>query len=85
MPTEQEVDAAAVRIGPRFSRRDLRAHSALYLRGLIGRAERKNGWQLAEELGQRTPTNLQHFVARSHSWPDRSGVRMKFGMTCVSM
>ena len=27
--------------------------------------ERKNGWQLAEELGQRTPTNLQHFIARS--------------------
>lgn len=72
MPTDrevsrwiEEVDAAARRIGPRFSRRDLRAHSARYLRGLISRVERKNGWQLAEELGERTPTNLQHFVARS--------------------
>jgi len=72
MPTDQEVakwieevDAAARLIGPRFSRRDLRCHAECYLRGLISRIERKNGWQLAEELGQRTPTNLQHFVARS--------------------
>ena len=54
MPTDQEVfqwieevDAAARRIGPRFSRRDLRSHSARYLRGLISRIERKNGWQFA--------------------------------------
>lgn len=74
MPTElevnnwiEEVDAAASRIAPRFSRKDLRAHSARYLRGLISRVERKNGWQLAEELGEQTPTNLQHFIARS-SW-----------------
>ena len=52
-------------VGPRFSRRDLRAHSESYLRGLISRVERKNGWQLAEELGEQTPTNLQHFIERS--------------------
>ena len=74
MPTElevtkwiEEVDLAAAKIGPRFSRKDLRAHSVRYLRGLISRIERKNGWQLAEELGEQTPTNLQHFIARS-SW-----------------
>ena len=72
MPTDQEVarwieevDAVGRLIGPRFGRRDLRSHAECYLRGLISRIERKNGWQLAEELGQRTPTNLQHFVARS--------------------
>lgn len=72
MPTDQEVsswiaevDAVAQRVGPRFSRRDLRAHCERYLRGLISRIERKNGWQLAEEVGEPTPTNLQHFVARS--------------------
>jgi hypothetical protein len=58
MPTNQEVsdwaaelDSVAGVIGPRFSRRDLRAHPEHYLRGLISRVERKNGWQLAEELG----------------------------------
>jgi len=62
----EEVDVAAARIASRFSRKDLRAHSARYLRGLISRVERKNGWQLAEELGEQTPTNLQHFIARSN-------------------
>ena len=61
----EEIDAVARVIGPRFSRRDLRAHSESYLIGLISRVERKNGWQLAEELGEQTPTNLQHFIARA--------------------
>jgi SRSO17 transposase len=61
----RELDGAAARIGPRFSRKDLRTHAGNYLRGLISRVERKNGWQLAEELGEATPTNLQHFIARA--------------------
>jgi SRSO17 transposase len=72
MPTDQEVsgwadeiDSVTRLIGTRFSRRDLHAHCKSYLRGLISRVERKNGWQLAEELGEQTPTNLQHFIARS--------------------
>ena len=72
MPTDhevfrwiEEVDVAARLIGPRFSRRDLRVHSANSLRGLIIRVERKNGWQVAAELDQRTPTNLQPFVPHS--------------------
>ena len=44
------IPTAAALIGPRFSRRDLRAHSERYLLGLISRVERKNGWQLAEEV-----------------------------------
>jgi SRSO17 transposase len=35
--------------------------------------ERKNGWQLAEQLGDPTPVNLQHFIARSE-W-DADAVR----------
>jgi SRSO17 transposase len=35
------------------------------LRGLISRVQRKNGWQLAEELGDSTLVNLQHFIARA--------------------
>jgi SRSO17 transposase len=36
---------------------------------LLARVERKNDWQLAEELGDDTPTNLQHFIARAE-WDD---------------
>ncbi len=57
MPTNQEVsvwaekiDAVSRVIGPRFSRRDLRAHSESYLRGLISRVERKNGWQMLHHI-----------------------------------
>lgn len=78
MPTDQEVtrwadeiNVASGMIGDRFSRRDLRVHSKHYLRGLISRVERKNGWQLAEELGEQTPTNLQHFIARSRWSADK--------------
>jgi SRSO17 transposase len=61
----EEVQAAAQRICLRFSRKDLRTRASQYLRGLISRVERKNGWQLAEEIGEKTPTNLQHFLLRA--------------------
>ena len=61
----RELEQVAERIGGRFRRRDLRLHSGRYLRGLISRVKRKNGWQLAEELGESTPVNLQHFIARA--------------------
>lgn len=72
MPTLQEVrgwsgeaETVAERIGGSFTRLEQRQHAARYLRGLLSRVERKNGWQLAEELGDETPTNLQHFIARA--------------------
>jgi SRSO17 transposase len=60
-----EIEDVAARIGDRFHRREQRWHAGRYLRGLISRVERKNGWQLAEELGEETPVNLQHFIARA--------------------
>src|SRR5258708_26724282 len=33
-----------------------------YLKGLLSPAERKNGWQLAEEAGERTPDGMQRLV-----------------------
>ena len=35
-----------------------------YVRGLLGSAERKNGWQLAEYLGKTTPYAIQQFLHR---------------------
>jgi SRSO17 transposase len=35
-----------------------------YARGLLGSAERKNGWQMAEYLGKTTPYSLQQFLYR---------------------
>ena len=35
-----------------------------YILGLLSGAERKNGWQLAEQLGEKTPYALQQFLYR---------------------
>lgn len=60
-----EVEAVAERIGPRFARSEPRVRAIGYLRGLLGDAERKNGWQLAEHLGEATPDGVQHLLARA--------------------
>lgn len=60
-----EVETVGQRIGSCFSRSELRRRATRYLQGLISRIERKNGWQLAEELGEPTPVNLQHFLGRA--------------------
>jgi SRSO17 transposase len=36
-----------------------------YMRGLLSHAERKNGWQMAEAVGDETPYALQQFIYRS--------------------
>ena len=69
----RELKRVAERIGPRFGRPEIRARAPDYLRGLLAGVERKNGWQLAEFLGDATPTNLQHFIARAR-W-DADAVR----------
>ncbi len=38
-----------------------------YIVGLMSGAERKNGWQLSEQLGEQTPYRLQQFLYRG-SW-----------------
>jgi len=38
-----------------------------YIQGLMSGAERKNGWQLSEQLGEHTPYMLQQFLYRG-SW-----------------
>lgn len=61
-----EVEAVAERIGPRFARSEPRERAIGYLRGLLGDTERKNGWQLAEHLGEATPDGVQHLLARAN-------------------
>ena len=57
------------RIAPRFGRKDLRRHAEGYLRGLMGRVERKNSWQLAEAAGDATPHGLQRLLGRAAGTP----------------
>jgi SRSO17 transposase len=66
-------DDLSGRLAPRFARRDLRRRAEGYLRGLIGRVERKNAWQLAEAAGDATPHGLQRLMGRAR-W-DADAVR----------
>lgn len=45
-----------------FSRSEQRERSRSYLRGLLGGVERRNGWQLAEHLGDATPDGTQRLL-----------------------
>src|SRR5258708_467981 len=66
----EEVPTVAQRLAPRFARSEGRRHAQAYLWGLLGPAERKNGWQLAEEVGDRTPYAIQHLPGRADWDPD---------------
>lgn len=49
-----------------FRRCDTRRHAEGYVRGLLGRIDRKNGWQMAEYLGASSPYSIQHLLGRSN-------------------
>ena len=49
---EEELNHLHKRVGARFGRVEPRRRALGYLRGLLSPVERKNGWQLAEWLGE---------------------------------
>jgi len=73
-----EVAAVGQRIGRHFARSEPRRRAVGYVRGLLGDAQRKNGWQLAEHLGDPTPDGVQHLLARA-DW-DADAVRDDLGL-----
>jgi SRSO17 transposase len=58
------LDALVEQIASRFCRIEARRRARAYLAGLLCPVERKNGWQLAEHAGDRTPDGVQDFLAR---------------------
>src|SRR5215204_3520689 len=67
------LTALHARIAGRFARAEVRARVRRYLEGLLGRVERKNGWQLAEALGEAGPQGVQRLL-NAATW-DAEGVR----------
>jgi hypothetical protein len=58
------LDELVEQIASRFRRIEPRRRARAYLQGLLCPVERKNGWQLAENAGDRTPDGVQDFLAR---------------------
>jgi SRSO17 transposase len=50
---------------PHFARREAQHRVWAYLRGLLSPIERKNGWQVAEAVGDTTPYGVQHLLGRA--------------------
>lgn len=68
-----ELDQVHRRLVPHFARREPRQRVRAYLAGLLSSIERKNGWQLAEQAGEATPTGMQRVLSGSQ-W-DAAAVR----------
>jgi SRSO17 transposase len=68
-----EFDALVKRIGSHFARSEARVRARDYLQGLLSPVERKNGWQLAEQVGNQTPYGIQNLLGRAQ-W-DANAVR----------
>src|ERR687894_2066238 len=61
------------RIAHRFARAEARDRAGRYLAGLLDRVERKNGWQLAEAMGEAGPRGVQRLLSAA-AW-DADAVR----------
>ena len=54
-----ELGALEARLGGLFGRPEPRRQAGLYLEGLLSATKRKNGWQLAERIGDARPWRTQ--------------------------
>ena len=62
---EAHFNALTQRLACRFARPEARKQAGEYVQGLLSLVERKNGWQLAEHLGHKTPYRVQHLLDRA--------------------
>jgi SRSO17 transposase len=65
-----ELETLCERVAPRFGRIEVRRRAGALLRGLLSGAERKNGWQLAEQAGDQTPDGMQRLLNHARWDPD---------------
>ena len=59
---ERELNGVVTRIRPLFYRTESRKHAEQYLRGLLAPLARKNGWTIAEYVGEPEPKALQRLL-----------------------
>jgi SRSO17 transposase len=69
----QALTELVVRIGSHFRRAEVRKRVGRYLQGLLASVERKNGWQMAEELGEANAHGVQRLLEEA-DW-DEEAVR----------
>ena len=60
-----ELDRLHALVAGRFTRSEPRRRARQYLFGLVGHADRKNGWTLAEQAGDVSPDGMQRLLRRA--------------------
>ena len=68
-----ELEGLLARFRRPFGRSEPREQAGHYLEGLLGSVERKNGWQLAEAIGDARPWRTQRVL--SHVLWDEEAAR----------
>ena len=64
-----DLEELFTRMGPVFYRTESRRHAEQYLLGLLAPIQRKNGWTIAEYVGESEPKALQRFLTcRRGTW-----------------
>src|SRR3954452_8232059 len=61
-----ELDVLKERLGALFVRPEPRRQAGLYLEALLSGAPRKNGWQLADQIGDARPWRTQRVLSHVH-------------------
>src|SRR5512143_3337290 len=72
-PPDTTLAELQERLGRLFVRPEPRRQAGLYLEGLLSAAQRKNGWQLAEQIGDARPWRTQRVL--SHVLWDEDAAR----------
>src|SRR5215211_2232060 len=70
---QAEFDRLHERLRPHAAQERTHGRMKLHLEGVLGKAERRNAWHLAEAAGDKSPYAMQHLLGRA-SW-DVTGVR----------
>src|SRR4051812_40775581 len=60
-----ELEQVQDRLGALFVRPEPRKQAGLYLEALLSSAERKNGWQMAEQIGDPRPWRTQRVLSHA--------------------
>jgi len=61
---QEEFEQFHARFADLFERSESREQAKKYLRGLLAQVERKNGWQVAEVVGDPLPDRMQRLLYR---------------------
>src|SRR5262245_7767673 len=61
----EDFEAFLARFADLFARSEPRARVQRYIHGLLGGVERRNGWQLAEAMGEAGPRATQRLLTEA--------------------